>query len=295
MKPAFLFNRLGQLQLVARRRPLATGFRMKRIIGMACGILLLPVIALHAETPVEIKTSAGTMKVKLYDDVPNHVRTFVNKVKQGQFNGTLFTRVIPGFMIQGGSPDSKNAAAGARVGFGDRSSEILPEFNETRFHKKGVLAAPRQDVSINPKKRSDMSQFFIVQGNIYRSGELDTLELAANQKIRKKALDEFYYPVKTTMDSLKSVDRKTFNQRITEINAQIDSVIRATPGHLIFTPEQREAYTTLGGCPHLDGQYTIFGELTEGFEVLDAIAAQPRDAYDRPKKDIRILSIQILP
>ncbi|MDR3260748.1 MAG: peptidylprolyl isomerase [Tannerella sp.] len=295
MKHSFLFNSLKRLPIIARRRPFAACFRMKRIIGMACGVLLLPVIALHAETVVEIKTSAGTMTVKLYDDVPNHVRTFVNRAKQGQFNGTLFTRVIPGFMIQGGSPDSKNAAAGARVGFGDRNSEILPEFSITRFHKKGVLAAPRQDVSINPKKQSDMSQFFIVQGKVYRPGELDTLELAANQKIRKKALDEFYYPVKTTMDSLKSVDKKLFNRRITEINAQIDSVIRATPGHLIFTPEQREAYTTLGGCPHLDGQYTVFGELTEGFEALDAIAGQPVDAYDRPKKDIRILSVQIIP
>jgi peptidyl-prolyl cis-trans isomerase B (cyclophilin B) len=234
------------------------------------------------------------MKVKLYDDAPNHLRAFVNRARQGQFDGTLFTRVIPGFMIQGGSPDSKNAAPGQRIGFGDRSTEILPEFNSHYFHKKGVLAAPRQDVSINPKKKSDMSQFFLVQGRVYRHGELDTLELAANQKARKKALDQFYYPVKATMDSLKQGDKKTFNQRITDINAQIDSVVRATPGCLIFTPEQREAYTTLGGAPHLDGQYTIYGELTEGLDVLDAIAALPRDTYDRPKKDIRILSVRII-
>ncbi|MDR3268625.1 MAG: peptidylprolyl isomerase [Tannerella sp.] len=267
---------------------------MKRIAGII-GCILLSIAVLRAETLVEIKTNVGTMKVKLYDDVPNHVRVFTAKVRQGQFNGTLFTRVISGFMIQGGSSDSKNAPPGARTGFGDRNSEILPEVSHTYFHKKGVLAAPRQDISINPKRKSDMSQFFIVQGKIYRSGELDTLELAANQKARKKALDEFYYPVKTEMDSLRNTDKKTFNQRITAINAQIDSVVRATPGHLIFTPEQREAYTTIGGCPHLDGQYTIFGELTEGFEVLDAIANQPKDAYDRPKKDIRILSIQVIP
>jgi peptidyl-prolyl cis-trans isomerase B (cyclophilin B) len=250
---------------------------------------------LQAETVVEIKTNVGTMIIRLYDDAPNHTRAFLNRVKQGQFNGTLFTRVIPEFMIQGGSPDSRQAAPGARTGFGDRSAEIMPEYSELHFHRKGALAAPRQDVTINPKRKSDMSQFFIVQGKVYRSGELDTLELAANRKARKKGLDMFYYPVKAETDSLRSADRTAFNRRITDINARIDSVVRATPGHLLFTPEQREAYTTLGGCPHLDGQYTVFGELTEGIEVLDAIARQPRDAHDRPKKDIRILSIRIVP
>ncbi|MDR2764226.1 MAG: peptidylprolyl isomerase [Tannerella sp.] len=263
------------------------------MIIMICGILF-SINRLQAETVVEIRTSVGTMKIRLYDDVPNHTRTFLNRVKQGQFDGTLFTRVIPGFMIQGGAPDSKQAAPGARVGFGDRSAEILPETGGSHFHKKGALAAPRQDAGINPKMKSDMSQFFIVQGKVYRSGELDTLELAANQKARKKALDAFYYPVKAGLDSLKSADRTTFNQQIRAINARIDSVVRATPGHLIFTPEQRDMYTTLGGCPHLDGKYIVFGELTDGFEVLEAIARQPGDAHDRPKKDIRILAIRIL-
>lgn len=249
--------------------------------------------SLPAQTFVEINTNVGTMKLMLYDDVPNHTRTFVTRAKQGLFNGTLFTRVIPGFMIQGGSPDSKNAPAGARIGYGDRKSEIMPEFNKGYFHKKGTLAAPRQDISINPNKKSDMSQFFIVHGKVYRPGELDTLELAANQKARKKGFNEFYYPVKPEMDSLKTADPKTFNKRVVEINAKIDSVIRATPGHLFFTPEQREAYSTIGGSPHLDGEYTIFGELIEGFDVLDSIANQPKDAYDRPKKNIRIISILI--
>ena len=266
---------------------------MKRIICILC-IIGLFAGQLEAATFVEIKTSAGTMTVKLYDDAPNHVRAFLNRVKRGQFDGTLFTRVIPGFMIQGGSPDSKNALPGAPAGHGDRSAEILPEANETRFHKRGALAAPRQDVRINPQQKSDMSQFFIVQGKIYRPGELDTLELVANQKARKKAMDEFYYPLKPALDSLRKVDKVTFNQQIITINARIDSVVRATPGHLIFTPEQRNTYTTLGGCPHLDGRYIVFGELADGFETLDAIAARPRDARDRPKKDVRILSVKIL-
>ncbi|MDR1601837.1 MAG: peptidylprolyl isomerase [Tannerella sp.] len=256
--------------------------------------LCLSVMSLSAETVVEIKTSAGTIKIRLYDDTPNHRRAFIQRAGQGLFNGTLFTRVIPGFMIQGGAPDSKNAMSGARTGFGDPTAEIMPEFNSKFFHKKGVLAAPRQDVSVNPKKKSDMSQFFIVQGKVYTSGQLDTLELAANRNIRKKAMEEFYYPVKAEMDSLINVDKQSYNRHVVAINAKIDSVIRATPGHLIFTPEQRAAYTAAGGSPHLDGEYTIYGEMTEGFDVLDAIASQPRDAYDRPKKDIRILSVQII-
>ena len=125
---------------------------------------------------VVIETNVGTMKAILYNDVPNHVRTFVNRARQGEYNGTLFTRVIPEFMIQGGAPDSKTAPAGARCGFGDPSAEILPEINEKYFRKRGALAAPRQPDDINPQKKSDMSQFFIVQGKVYRNGELDTLE-----------------------------------------------------------------------------------------------------------------------
>jgi len=266
---------------------------MKRILlVVSCLYFALPM--LNAETIVEIKTSAGTMKVRLYDDVPNHVRTFTTRAKQGLYNGALFTRVIPGFMIQGGSPDSKNAPAGARVGFGDRSAEIMPEFNLRYFHKKGALSAPRQDASVNPQKKSDMSQFFIVQGKVYRSGELDTLELVANQQARKRAFDEFYYPVKPALDSLKIYDTRTYNAQIREINAKIDSVVRTSSGYFAFTPEQREIYTTIGGSPHLDREYSIYGEVIEGFDVIDAIAGQPRDANDRPKNDIRIISVKVI-
>ena len=105
---------------------------------------------------VTINTSAGTLKAKLYDDVPNHVRTFIERAKRGEYDGTLFTRVLPEFMIQGGAPDSRNAPAGARCGFGDRNSEIMPEMRPHRFNKRGALAAPRQNDDINPQKKSDM-------------------------------------------------------------------------------------------------------------------------------------------
>lgn len=241
---------------------------------------------------VTIRTNLGTMKLRLYADVPNHTRTFLARARSGAFNGTLFTRVIREFMIQGGAPDSKNAPAGARCGFGDASAEIPPELKPQYFHKRGALAAPRQNDDINPERKSDMSQFFIVQGKVYRPGELDTLERIQNQAIRKKALDLYYRPVRVEMQMLKHDNPREFNKRVAAINQKIDSMILATPGHLIFTPEQREAYTTTGGCHFLDGTYTVFGELVEGFEVLDAIAAQPKDRYDRPLKDVRILGVE---
>lgn len=241
----------------------------------------------------EIRTTEGTMKVLLYDDVPNHVKTFTERANKGEFNGTLFSRVIKEFMIQGGSPGSKNAPAGARIGFGDRFAEISPEFRPHYFHKKGALAAPRQGDETNPQKKSDMSQFFLVQGKVYRGGELDTLEKATNLPMRRKAMAEFYTPVKGEMERLKTEDPKEYNKRVIEINNKVDSVIRSTPGHLFFTQEQREAYTTIGGVHHLDGHYTIFGEVIEGLDIIDKIAAQPKDSYDRPKKDIRIISVTV--
>ena len=242
---------------------------------------------------VTINTSAGILKAKLYDDVPNHVRTFIERAKRGEYDGTLFTRVLPEFMIQGGAPDSRNAPAGARCGFGDRNSEIMPEMRPHHFNKRGALAAPRQNDDINPQKKSDMSQFYIVQGKVYTNGELDTLEMIANQDIKEKAMQKFFYPVRAELRMQKASNKREYQKRLRKINAQVDSMVRATPGHLLFTKEQRKAYTTEGGCHHLDGNYTVYGELVEGFDVLDAIAGQPRDEYDRPKKDDRIIKITV--
>lgn len=245
------------------------------------------------EKTVVIQTNVGTMKIKLYNDVPNHTAEFLKRVNEGKFNGTLFTRVIKEFMIQGGATDSKDARPGARCGFGDKYSEILPELQQHYFHKKGVLAAPRHPDDVNPQKKSDMSQFFIVHGKLYRPGELDTLEMVKNIPIKKKAMQELYAPVKLEMEILRKENPREYNKKAQRINAQVDSVVRATPGHLIFTEEQRKAYTTIGGCHHLDGIYTIFGEVTEGLDIIDIIANQAKDSFDRPKKDIRITSISV--
>lgn len=265
---------------------------MKKVIVIIAGLCLMSSAGGQTKK-VTIETSAGTMKGILYDDVPNYTRVFTDRANKGLFNETLFTRVIPDFMIQGGAPDSKHAPDGARVGAGDRSAEILPERSSANFFKKGTIAAPRQHDDINPKKKSDMSQFFIVQGKVYRERTLDTLQRATNLPIRRKAMAEFYQPQKEIMDSLKTADPKEYNARVVEINHKVDSVIRSTPGHLLFSEEQKKAYTTVGGSHHLDGQYTIYGEITEGLDLIDRIANQARDSYDRPQKNIRIIRITV--
>ena len=106
-------------------------------------------------------------------------------------------------------------------------------------------------------------------------------------------MQEFYYPVRGQLQILKMDNPREYNKKIAEINEKIDSVILATPGHLVFTEEQRKAYTTIGGCHHLDGVYTIYGELVEGFDVLDNIANQKKDKYDRPLNDVRILEVKV--
>ena len=251
-------------------------------------------VAYAQNVKFEITTNLGTLKGFLYDDVPNHTKTFIKNAQEGAYNNTLFTRVIPGFMIQGGAADSRGAAPGVRVGAGDRSKEIMPESSKQHFYKKGALAAPRQEKFINPQNKSDMSQFFIIQGKVYTAGKLDTLELANNNPIKKKALQQLYAPIKEEMEKLKKEDPKAYNAKAKAINAAMDSILMASPKKLFFTNEQRESYTTIGGLPTWNEDYTIYGEITEGLEHIDQIADQPKDKFDRPKKDMKIIKVTII-
>jgi peptidyl-prolyl cis-trans isomerase B (cyclophilin B) len=267
-----------------------------KIIATLTAAMLTIATALSAQTTqttVVINTDAGTMKAILYPDTPNHLKAFVEKAQKGAYNGTLFTRVIKDFMIQGGSPDSKNAKASARVGLGDPASEILPEFLPNHFHKKGALCAPRRPDEVNPEKKSDMSQFYIAQGKVYTEDELDALESQHNLAARTAAVQKYREPLQDKLDDLRDSDIKAYHQLKDSIDAQIKAAILAAPGHLLLSKEQRDAYTTVGGVPTLDGEYTVYGEITEGLDVLDKIAAAPKDSNDRPTTDIHIISVTI--
>ena len=237
-----------------------------------------------------IKTEFGNIKIKLYDDTPKHKENFLKLVNEGFYNGLLFHRIIPHFMIQGGDPDSKNAESGTRLGNGSPGytieAEILPE---KHFHKKGALAAARRGGPSNPEKRSSGSQFYIVQGEVFTAGKLDTLEIAISNKHKNELLQQHFEAADEELQAFrKNNDPQGFNIRIAEIREEVDSIFEASGKKFKFTDEQREAYTTIGGYPSLDGDYTVFGEVVEGLEVLDKITTVETDRYDRPLTDVKM-------
>ncbi len=262
---------------------------MKRVIALllllaTCFPLLLQ--AQESEYIVEISTNKGVMRVKLYNDTPIHRDFFLSQVRKGYFDGSLFGRVIPGFVVQGGSEDSKGAPPGTLVGHGRSAMLLSPEFNINHIPKKGALAMPRQPDNVNPSRKSDASQIFIVHGRLYDEKEMKAMEYTKNGDTRKRAMAKFYTPYKAQFDSLRRVDPVAFNAKVDDLNVKIDSMIRRQKDHLLFLPEEWEAYTTVGGSPHLRGDYTIFGEVIEGFEVIDAIANLESDRNNRPLQDV---------
>jgi cyclophilin family peptidyl-prolyl cis-trans isomerase len=259
-----------------------------RLTGVLIGWLLAVVsFAQGVEYQVLISTNMGAMRVKLYNDTPMHRDNFLKLVEEKHFDGTLFYRVVRNFVIQGGSSDSRYAPAGARIGYGDASRVIDSEFRANRFHKKGAICAPRQPEAINHFKMSDVSQFYIVKGKVFTSAELDLMEQARNNPIMVDLKKRYYLPKKDALDSLKSADPAGFNKLLREIKEKINFEYSLSQ-KLELTEQQREAYTTVGGCPELDGEYTVFGEVVEGLDVIDKIAALAVDKNDRPLKDVKI-------
>jgi len=239
---------------------------------------------------VEISTNLGTMKFRLYDDTPKHRDAFVELAKEGYYNGTLFYRVIQNFLIQGGSKSSKGAAPGKRIGYGDPDKTVDDEILSQYFHKKGALCAPRQPDEINPFKQSDISQFYIVKGRLYTSGEIDTIELAANRPIRNKIVQSVMTPeIRDELKRLKDEKKvDEFRKLAQSVKDEIETEYSLNPGVIKFSEAEREAYTTIGGYPDLDGKFTIFGECISGFDVIDKIASLSTDKNDRPFTDVKI-------
>ena len=259
-------------------------------------LFLFCVWFLNAQTKypnVIISTNYGDMKVMLYDDTPKHADYFLNLVKKGYFDGTLFHRVINHFMIQGGAQDSRNAPAGVAVGGGNPSMEIMSVFRAGRYHRKGALCAPRNSDDKNPKKKSDMSQFYIVQGKVYRVGELDTIEMAVNVPIKNALIRTHYNPHKEELAALKTSDSGRFNAKLDSILHVVDSLYEPAPGKFFFLPQQKNDYTTVGGARNLDGEYTVYGQVVAGLDVIDKIAALATDKRERPVKDAKILRVYL--
>ena len=247
------------------------------------------------ETLVKIETTAGDIKVELYNETPKHRDNFIKLVKDGMYEGTLFHRVIKDFMIQAGDPDSKNAPKGKMLGAGDVGYTIPAEFVYPKFfHKKGALSAARQGDNVNPKKESSGCQFYIVTGKVYNDSTLLSMESQMNENkinvifntLAQKHMKEIYKMRKANdEDGLYDLQEKLF--------AEAQEIAAKQP-EFHFTPEQIEAYTTVGGTPHLDGEYTVFGEVVEGMDVVDKIQQVKTDRSDRPEEDVKIIKATIL-
>ena len=208
------------------------------------------------ESKVQIETTQGVIVVKLYNETPLHRDNFVKLVKERFYDGVLFHRVIADFMIQGGDPDSKTAKPNASLGNGDVGYTIPAEFKTPAiYHKKGALAAAREGDGVNPQKASSGCQFYIVEGKTFTDAELSTMEAG---KIARYG-----------------------------INSLNDSTFR-------FSAEARAVYRTRGGTPHLDGNYTVFGEVTEGIDVVEKISKVKTNASDRPVEDVRVITMKMI-
>ena len=261
---------------------------MKRL-GIIFLVFCLCVVKINSQSRhVIISTNMGDIKIMLYDDTPKHRDNFLKLAKEGHYDGTLFYRVVKNFVIQGGSSDSKNASAGKHIGYGSSKLTIDSEFRENRFHKKGAICAPRQPEDINHFKMSDISQFYIVHGKVYKNEELDLLEKAINNPIKLKLKNKYYVPFKAELKKLKIENPKEFNRRLREIKGKI-AFDYALSNKLEMSEKQREIYTTKGGLPELDGDYTTFGEVVSGFSVVEKIAALKTDKNNRPFKDVKLV------
>ena len=227
-------------QLSTRNLFFATAFL---VIGNAALAQKAPAAKRHL---VEVNTTAGRMIVELYNETPVHRDNFLKLVREHFYDSTLFHRVIPGFMIQGGDPESRDVEdRNTPLGQGGPGYTLPAEIIPSLIHRKGVLAAARLGDGVNPEKRSNGSQFYIVEGRKWQPADLAQLEARLN-------------------------------------NGRPDSLA------VHYTPDQVETYKNMGGAPHLDGGYTIFGQVVDGMEVLDLIASQPGDNRDRPLADVRM-------
>lgn len=246
-----------------------------------------------SQETVLLETPYGKMKLKLYEETPLHKANFLKLVSEGFYDSLLFHRVINEFMIQGGDHLSKRAKKGDSLGHGDIGYTVPAEINSKLIHKKGALAAARESDDINPKFESSASQFYIVMGKKRTLEDLKKYEDRINKAhysgsarafIRSqqgKELKEKYNRLKAEnkMDSAALVN--------TEIEARIKTEHLKTPEYK-FNEMQVTTYTQAGGTPHLDGTYTVFGEVIEGLDVIDKIASVRKDERDRPVKDIRM-------
>ena len=242
-------------------------------------------------TKIEMVTNYGSMTLELYNETPLHRDNFIKLVNKKVYDSLLFHRVIENFMIQGGDPDSKKASTEIILGDGDLEYTVEAELKSNLFHKKGALATARVE---SPSRASSAMQFFIVQGKIYNDDELDNAETRINSMLARHYVinDSVTKPLWIALN--KALEEENENEA-TVLNDSIDTLAKLKinfEGYRI-PKSHRKVYKSIGGTPHLDQNYTVFGQVIDGLKVIDSIAASKTDENDRPLSEIRILSVKI--
>lgn len=250
---------------------------------------------MEKEVKLKLETTAGDIVVKLYNETPKHRDNFVKLAKDGVYNGTLFHRVIKDFMIQAGDPQSKNAVKGQSLGAGDVGYTVPAEFVYPKyFHKRGALSAARQGDHVNPEKASSGCQFYIVTGKVYTPASLANMEEQINQLHLQNAFNALAQKhMKDIYKMRRANDQEGLMKLQDELIAEAEKEMSGKP-RFEFTPEQQQVYTTVGGTPHLDGEYTVFGEVLEGMDVVDKIQRVKTDRNDRPEENVVINKVTVL-
>lgn len=279
-------------------------FRMKKVILVltliACCIVsctgnrLKKIDMNDNATLVLLKTTQGDITVKLYNETPKHRDNFIKLVKDGVYDSCLFHRVIKDFMIQAGDPTSKTASDTATLGNGDVGYTIPAEFVPALYHKRGALAAARQGDDVNPEKSSSGCQFYIVTGRTFTEEQLAGLE----QRINDQRLEAtFHLLARKHMKEIFKMRRAGDEEGLLALQDSLEAQARKqleNEAPFQFSKEQIEAYTTVGGAPHLDGGYTVFGEVVDGMEAVGKIERVKTNRADRPEMNIRILKAEVI-
>lgn len=241
---------------------------------------------------LQIETTAGPIKIRLYDDTPLHRDNFLKLAKEGYYDGVLFHRVIKDFMVQTGDPDSKNAQPGAMLGAGSPDYTIPAEFVYPKhYHKFGALAAARTGDDMNPERRSSGSQFYIVTGKKYLPAQLSRME---EMSVQKQLQSYFMNLQRQKMDTIRALRLAKDSVGLENLRQELIRETEANVKPVTMTEQQVRDYTTIGGTPHLDGQYTVFGEVLEGMDTVDKIQNAETDGHDRPLEDIKIVSVKVI-
>ena len=260
----------------------------------ACGAGSKKSTDMEKRTQVKIETTMGNIVVELYNETPKHRDNFIKLAKEGMYDSTLFHRVIKAFMIQAGDPDSKNANDTAQLGGGDVGYTVPAEFVPKFFHKKGALAAARMGDDVNPERASSGCQFYIVTGRKFREAQL--LDMAGQKNNNR--IDEIFNELarkhmKEIYKMRKANDEAGLMALQDSLEAQATAQYKEEEPFM-FTPEQIAAYTTVGGAPHLDGAYTVFGQVVEGMETVEKIEVTKTGRADRPVENVRILKATVI-